>query len=98
MPLVHVSGMRRREHALSMEQYCLYSLLFRQLASASGSVQSQTESPVQRQEPILSESLIQGGGTPMELVLTGNQAGTSDEPAMVGGGDTAAPPTVVDPV
>ena len=34
----------------------------------------------------------------MELVLTGNQAGTSDEPAMVGGGDTAALPTVVDPV
>ena len=61
-------------------------------------MQSQTESPVQRLEQILSESLIQGGGTPMELVLTGNQAGTSDEPAMVGGGDTAAPPTVVDPV
>ena len=34
----------------------------------------------------------------MELVLTGNQAGTSDEPAMVGGGDTAAQPAVVDPV
>ena len=70
MPLVHVSGMRRQEHALSMEQYCLYSLLFRQLTSARGSVQSQA----------------------------GNQAGTSDEPAVVGGGDTAAPPTVVDPV
>ena len=77
-----------------MEQYCLYSPLFRQLASARGSVQSQTESPAQRTEPILSESLTQEGGTPMELVVTG----TSDESAMIGGGDTAAQPAVVDPV
>ena len=33
----------------------------------------------------------------MDLVVTENQAGTLDEPAMVGGGDTAAQPAVVEP-
>ena len=33
----------------------------------------------------------------MDLVVTENQADTLDEPAMVGGGDTAAQPAVVEP-
>ena len=89
----------QREHALrtSVEQYCLYYPLFRQLASARGSEQPQTESPAQGTEPTLSESLTQGGGTPMDLVVTENQADTLVEPAMVGGGDTTAQPAVIEP-
>ena len=80
-----------------MEQYCLYYPPFRQLASARGSEQPQTEYPAQGTEPTLSESLAQGAGTPMDLVVTENQARTLDEPAMVGGGDSAAQPAVVEP-
>ena len=75
-----------------MEQYRLYYPLSRQLASARGSGQPQTEPPAQGTEPTLNKSLTQGGETPVDLVVTENQAGTLDEPAMVGGGDTAAQP------
>ena len=81
----------QKECALSasMVQYRLYSLFFRQSASARGSVQSQIEFPAQRTGLILSESK-----TSME---TGNLAGTPDEPAVVGGGDATAEPAVADP-
>ena len=81
----------QKECALSasMEQYRLYSPFFRDSDSARGSVQSKIEFPAQRTGMILSESK-----TSME---TGNQAGTPNEPAVVGGGDATAKPAVADP-